>query len=85
MEQEIQYCTSADGTRIAFSVVGGGSGVPLVYAMPPPWTSVADIARSWLVTDSEVSQLWAKRAVCFVNPRGCGMSDRMQRTSILRD
>ena len=76
MEQEIQYCTSADGTRIAFSVVGGGSGVPLVYAMPPPWTSVADIARSWLVTDSEVSQLWAKRVVCFVNPRGCGMSDR---------
>ncbi len=40
MEPRIQYCTSADGTRIAFSVVGGGNGMPLVSS------TVRDLART---------------------------------------
>ncbi len=76
MEQEIQYCTSADGTRIAFSVVGSGSGVPLVYLQQPPFSSVVEPWRSISLTEAELSPLWRERPVCFVNPRGCGLSDR---------
>ncbi len=76
MEQEIQYCTSADGTRIAFSVVGGGSGVPLVYLQQPPFASVTEPWQAITLTEREISPLWRERAVCFVNPRGCGLSDR---------
>jgi class 3 adenylate cyclase len=76
MEQEIQYCTSADGTRIAFSVVGSGPGVPLIYLQQPPFSSVTEPWRSIGLTEQELATLWQKRAVCFVNPRGCGLSDR---------
>ena len=76
MEQEIQYCTSADGTRIAFSIVGGGPGVPLMYVPPAPFSDITEIERNWLLNEAEVERLWRGRAVCFVNPRGSGMSDR---------
>ena len=76
MEQEIQYCTSSDGTRIAFSVVGGGSGVPLMYYPAPPYFSLTEPWRDLLLTEDELSQLWRTRPVCFLNPRGCGLSDR---------
>lgn len=76
MEQEIQYCTSADGTRIAYSIVGGGPGVPLMYVPPAPFSDITEIERNWLLTEAEVERLWRGRAVCLVNPRGSGMSDR---------
>jgi len=58
MEQEIQYCTSADGIRIAFSIVGGGSGVPLVYLQQPPFASVTEPWQSLSLTEKEISPLW---------------------------
>ena len=76
MDQEIQYCTSADGTRIAFSIVGGGPAVPLVYYPAPLYFSLTEPWRDLLLTEDELSQLWRSRPVCFLNPRGCGLSDR---------
>ncbi len=76
MEQEIQYCTAADGTRIAFSIVGDGPGVPLMFYPAPPYFSLTEPWRALTLTEKELSPLWQERAVCFVNPRGCGLSDR---------
>ncbi len=76
MEQEVQYCTSADGTRIAYSIVGEGSGVPLMFYPAPPYFSLTEPWRAFLLTEDQLAQLWRRRPVCFLNPRGCGLSDR---------
>jgi hypothetical protein len=47
MEQHIRYCTSADGTRIAYAVAGKGS--PLVRA----GTVFRHVERDW------ESRLWS--------------------------
>ncbi len=40
MEPQIRFCTSADGTRIAFAVYGERSGPPLVWV--PGWEEAKD-------------------------------------------
>ncbi len=58
MEQEVQYCTLADGMRIAFSIVGGGSGVPLMFATPAPFSTITEPWRNLGVTEVEATHPW---------------------------
>jgi DNA-binding SARP family transcriptional activator/pimeloyl-ACP methyl ester carboxylesterase len=70
-EHRIQFCHAADGTRIAYSVVG--SGPPLVKAAN--WMTHLDhdfdspLRRHW--TDD----IAAARRLLRYDERGCGMSD----------
>ncbi len=78
MESEIQYCTATDGTRIALTIVGGGSGFPLIYAPSPPFSSVQEPWALWelVLTDTETQPTLGNRPVCYFDFRGSGLSER---------
>jgi pimeloyl-ACP methyl ester carboxylesterase/DNA-binding CsgD family transcriptional regulator len=70
--QQIRFCTSRDGTRIAYAICG--SGPMLIRA--PHWMS--SINLEW---DSPVWRHWAAllarhRTLIRFDQRGCGLSDR---------
>jgi len=70
--QQIRFCTSRDGTRIAYAT--SGSGLPLLLAPHPmshlkfDWDSL--VWRHWL------SRLAQNHALIRYDLRGCGLSDR---------
>ncbi len=72
MEQEIRFCTAADGARIAYSLVGDGP--PLVKA--PNWLTHIEfewkspVWRHWWVELAKSHQL------IRLDQRGSGLSDR---------
>ena len=76
MQQQIRFCRSFDGTRIAFAVTGRGApGVaPLVRA--PHWLTHLEyewqspIWRPWLTA------LSSGRSLVRMDERGCGLTDR---------
>jgi pimeloyl-ACP methyl ester carboxylesterase/DNA-binding CsgD family transcriptional regulator len=72
MEQDIRFCTSADGVRLAYAV--SGDGPPLVMSatwlthLDHQWRSLA--WRPWLDAFSSEHKLLR------YDSRGCGLSDR---------
>jgi pimeloyl-ACP methyl ester carboxylesterase len=72
MNQEIRFCTSADGVKLAYAVSGEGS--PLVMSatwlthLEHQWRSLA--WRPWLEAFSR------EHTVVRYDSRGCGLSDR---------
>lgn len=72
MEQQISFCTTPDGTRIAYSIVG--QGPPLVF--PPGWISHLELVwrdPSWRAFVERI----ARHHTCVsYDKRGCGLSDR---------
>src|SRR3990170_4362762 len=74
MEPQFRFCTSADGTRIAFSVVGDHPGTPFVHIIG--WA----VALEWLYErphfrayDNSLAQ---GRRVIRLEWRGLGASQR---------
>jgi pimeloyl-ACP methyl ester carboxylesterase/DNA-binding winged helix-turn-helix (wHTH) protein len=71
LRQEIRFCTTADGTRLAYAAVG--SGPPLVRAAH--WITHVDydwqspVWRHWLVG------LARRHTLVRYDERGCGLSD----------
>jgi pimeloyl-ACP methyl ester carboxylesterase/DNA-binding winged helix-turn-helix (wHTH) protein len=71
LRQEIRFCTTADGTRLAYATIG--SGPPLVRAAH--WITHLDydwqspVWRHWLVG------LARQRTLVRYDERGCGLSD----------
>jgi class 3 adenylate cyclase/pimeloyl-ACP methyl ester carboxylesterase len=72
MEQEIRFCTTPDGVRIAYAVVG--EGPPLVHV--PGWISHLEL--DWLLPASrEIWESYARHfTVIRIDKRGTGLSDR---------
>jgi class 3 adenylate cyclase len=72
MEQEIRFCTTPDGVRIAYAVVG--EGPPLVHV--PGWISHLEL--DWLLPQSrEIWESYARHfTVIRMDKRGTGLSDR---------
>jgi len=72
MKQQVRFCTSSDGVRIAWSVTGAGA--PLVMSaswlthLEHQWDSLA--WRPWLEHFSQ------SHALLRYDSRGCGLSDR---------
>jgi pimeloyl-ACP methyl ester carboxylesterase/DNA-binding CsgD family transcriptional regulator len=70
--QQIRFCTSRDGTRVAYAICG--SGPPLVFAahwvhhLKSDWDS--PIWRHWLC------MLTRRHTLIRYDLRGCGLSDR---------
>jgi pimeloyl-ACP methyl ester carboxylesterase len=72
--QQIRFCKSRDGTRIAYAV--NGSGPPLVRAAN--WISHLDLDRQNPVWQPWLSLFSEKRTLICYDARGCGLSDREQ-------
>ena len=70
--EQIRFCTSRDGTRIAYGV--GGEGSPLVWSSP--WVhhikSDSPVWRPWL------RKLTERHTLIRYDFRGCGLSDHDQ-------
>jgi pimeloyl-ACP methyl ester carboxylesterase len=69
VEREVRYCTSADGTRIAYTVYGEG---PALVRCPGVWASFSRPADHMGVFDS----LDRGRTVVLYDFRGIGLSQR---------
>jgi len=70
MEHEVRYCTSADGTRIGYTVFGQG---PALIHCPALWESI-DNPFPW--TAEPFSLLHSGRTVVQYDLRGVGLSQR---------
>jgi pimeloyl-ACP methyl ester carboxylesterase/DNA-binding CsgD family transcriptional regulator len=70
---EIQYTRSADGTRIAFSVMG--TGPPLVF-VTDPFTNMNGALRLFAEHGTFLQALAKKHTIVFYDCRGSGDSDR---------
>lgn len=72
MEQQVRFCTAADGVRLAYAV--HGRGPPIVR--PATWLTHLDfdwespVWRDWLVA------LGTGHTLVRYDERGCGLSDR---------
>ena len=75
MRQEIRFCSSPDGTRIAYAV--SGSGPPLVLTMS--WVSHLEYAAQMLPWNSWLEALSREYTLLRFDTRGCGLSDRSVR------
>ncbi len=72
LEQEIRFCTAADGTRIAYALVG--QGPPLVKA--PNWLTHLEFEWSSPVWRHWWEELAKNYQVIRFDQRGSGLSDR---------
>jgi pimeloyl-ACP methyl ester carboxylesterase/DNA-binding CsgD family transcriptional regulator len=70
--QQIRFCTSRDGTRVAFAF--SGAGPSLVRAAQ--WISHLDFDRDNPVIGPWLSLLARRHTLIRYDPRGCGLSDR---------
>jgi class 3 adenylate cyclase/pimeloyl-ACP methyl ester carboxylesterase len=72
MEQEIRFCTTPEGVRIAYAVVGAGP--PLVHV--PGWISHLEL--DWqLPASREIWESYGRHfTVIRMDKRGTGLSDR---------
>lgn len=49
MERQIRFCTSADGTRIAYAVLGQGPATPVITVSGWTWTIEAIMTQpAWI-------------------------------------
>jgi pimeloyl-ACP methyl ester carboxylesterase/DNA-binding CsgD family transcriptional regulator len=72
MKQDVRFCTSADGTRIAFATSGRGS--PLV--MSSTWLTHLEHQHRSLAWQPWLEALSRDHTLLRYDARGCGMSDR---------
>lgn len=71
-QQQIRFCTSADGTRLAVATLG--EGPPLVKAAT--WLTHVEKDPHNLFTRHWVSELSRDHTLIRYDSRGCGLSDR---------
>ncbi len=72
LKQQMRFCTSGDGVRIAYATMGGGR--PLVksahFLTHLEYDLRSPVWRPWL------EELSRDRTLVRYDPRGCGLSDR---------
>jgi pimeloyl-ACP methyl ester carboxylesterase len=72
--QQIRFCTSRDGTRIAYAT--GGAGPPLIWAAS--WFHHLELDWGSPVWRPWISLLTRRHTLVRYDWRGCGLSDREQ-------
>lgn len=72
--QQVRFCTSRDGTRIAYAI--SGTGPPLVWAAN--WLNHLKLDWNSPVWHPWLSLLTRHHTLIHYNMRGCGLSDREQ-------
>ena len=76
-QQNLRFCTSADGTRIAFASIGRGP--PLLRAAH--WLSHVEHDVASPVWGPWLAELSRDHTYLRYDQRGCGLSDAESRTS----
>jgi pimeloyl-ACP methyl ester carboxylesterase/DNA-binding CsgD family transcriptional regulator len=71
LRQHIRFCTSFDGTRIAYAITG--SGTPLVKA--PHWLTHLEYECESPIFGPWIAALSSRHALLRIDQRGCGLSD----------
>jgi len=72
MKQNVRFCTTPDGVRIAYAIAG--SGPPLL--MPASWLSHLEHQWKSLVWKPWLDALTQTNTLIRYDSRGCGLSDR---------
>ena len=72
MDQEIKFCTTADGVSIAYATAG--EGPPLVVV--PSWLSHLELDQQRLVSPSFFQELASSNLLVRYDKRGMGLSSR---------
>jgi pimeloyl-ACP methyl ester carboxylesterase/DNA-binding CsgD family transcriptional regulator len=72
MQQQIRFCKSFDGTRIAYAV--SGEGPPLVKA--PHWLTHLEYEQQSAIWRPWLAGLSRGRTLVRMDERGCGLADR---------
>lgn len=72
MKQEIRFCTTADGAKLAYAL--SGSGVPLV--MSATWLTHLEHQWRSLAWKPWLGEFCSRYRVLRYDSRGCGLSDR---------
>src|SRR5438876_11880074 len=73
MEPRIQYCTTSDGVRIAYAVLGDGSSIIYSSIFPFGVHLYSQLARARDTMDGLVASSWR---VTRYDSRGTGSADR---------
>jgi pimeloyl-ACP methyl ester carboxylesterase len=76
MKQDVRFCTTSDGVRIAYAV--SGNGPPLL--MPASWLSHLEHQWKSLVWKPWLDALTQTNTLIRYDSRGCGLSDRDARS-----
>jgi class 3 adenylate cyclase len=71
MEQQIRFCTSSDGTRIAYATVG--QGLPVIRIRP--WFTHLEFEWESSMWRSSIDRLSARHLLICHDGRGMGLSD----------
>jgi class 3 adenylate cyclase len=74
MEPQIRFCRSADGTRVAYVVLGEGPGIPVVSVNSWVWT--IDMIMAQPPQRAHLEDLTDMRRVVTFDRRGAGASQR---------
>jgi pimeloyl-ACP methyl ester carboxylesterase/DNA-binding CsgD family transcriptional regulator len=72
VKQQIRFCRSFDGTRLAYAVTG--EGPPLVKS--PHWLTHLEYEAESPIWRSWIERLSHGRTLVRMDARGCGLSDR---------
>jgi class 3 adenylate cyclase/pimeloyl-ACP methyl ester carboxylesterase len=72
IDQHIQFCTTVDGVRIAYSLVGHG---PFVV-FPPGWVSHLQVQWEHPSTRGYLEKGTHNHTFLFYDKHGCGLSER---------
>lgn len=72
MEQAIHFCTTPDGVRIAYAVIGSGPAVVRV----PPWVTHLELQWELPPYRAALERLAQHFTVVTIEKRGNGLSDR---------
>ena len=70
--QQVRFCTSFDGTKIAYAVSGNGPPVVLM----PSWLTHLEYQWRSIAWQPWLEMLSARYTLIRYDPRGCGLSDR---------
>jgi pimeloyl-ACP methyl ester carboxylesterase/DNA-binding CsgD family transcriptional regulator len=76
MNQQIRFCTSTDGTKIAYAI--SGEGPPLLMSMT--WVTHLEHAARSLAWQGWLESLSHEYTLLRYDCRGCGLSDRQVRS-----
>ena len=72
MKQEIRFCKSFDGARIAYAITG--EGPPLVKA--PHWLTHLEYEAESPIWSAWIEELSRTHTLIRIDARGCGLSER---------
>jgi pimeloyl-ACP methyl ester carboxylesterase len=75
MEQQIRFCTTSDGARIAYATVGQGPALVIV----PGWVSHLQLQWDHPAGRAYLEKATRHRTFVYYDKQGCGLSERSRK------